>query len=1480
MVKVFFSHTGNPIIKDIKCIECSSGSILDIINELNFSKGLLGIKAHLLNDNNKILSHVRIFKNIDIKETENTVCFYENIDTTEIRTINEDEMINDNECVLITLFQPEFLVNLINEGLSFSQQYFSYRDVNGIEEEKPFRPVISQIENIELNMVKEEVKEFKFGETNLSELSIGKNDKAVVVYRDESFDKHRSRLLPEEIVDAIRDIWELPQGEGKLRLFQEDALFFIMAKLLNQQYPTEKQLLLSMPTGGGKTEAFMIPIVSYIFKDKQFNPGRKGIKAIIIYPTNALANDQAMRFVELIYKVNKELKRRLMTERQITIGILSGDTPSTSSNLADESLIQLCPSCSQSRFQRYDNTLKCNADVGERVCGVTLDFCRLTKNDIVENPPDILITNPDEINFALHSPKYAKIFHQKIDTIVFDEVHMYQGIFGCHISHLLRRLEEISNNKPLYIGLSATIGNAQELASLLFNEQVEQIKYIHNKDKYYTTEKTSRYRYHLLVKPAIMYEGTDNEKYVRTMSVAGAVGMFIGHLVIDSHFRKAIIFANYRNDADDLAKYLKEREELDIRNYFRRILDKINRHAKLDSEEVEICLFIHRWINVIGNNAPINNDVIEIGWNRGGLEKEARIRSIHSFTCNSMIEENVSGQENLSRTDKPIDLMVATKTLEVGIDIGDVTTVINSSAPFTTNEYVQRVGRAGRKKDSLAITVVNPENAIDAYFTNYFHRYVDGSDFEDAPIIITNEIIASRHILARLLDYFTKKACDVDEYKNHVSVSVACFKEIFKVKKDGRILNLGNGVTTPEAKIFASALFEEIFLRKSLNDKKLIDNYIEYLKNEARVLGISETNISENFIRTIFEEKILEINKSLDSRSERSWENSEFVSGFNPKDKSLCPSLRGSGATVDLYLEGFDQNGPKDVVSRQTAFNSMPPVNQASSKSRATASSGISTFEVFDAAVETDMKTENIVKKRIASRPDCMEFFGKKFESFPKTKDPFDFLCEFKPLIPNKLNVRYFPNRFYCYKCEKGLKPPHDVIENNKGMFCKTCMSKVQQLPLVYLCSHTDGCGQVINPPIPKACINPECSDFKEFYAKYKANNFKFNVDMTKHFKFRMTRNLEWVCLKCGAKMNFSSILEMKKNNNDKKDLLKVINSWEDDKSPEGTAVHIKKNPELFFKGDHNSSSFSCSKCRKSMIKTVGVPRVRTVSFSYYGKGTKKLKPNKEFYCYNNSDKVAELEFTDGYQIQLAKDFLRRYTSGFRAKETIIRYFEIFEQNMFLSNYYDTHFAWIRLNDDLISKFLNERQFKCSGVCEQCMLFEDLDLGNLMKPPLEIESYNMDAKTGKPRKPDSREKYCAKALTNECTTPDCKICGELNRMNFLKYLIVHTLKHGILWALPKYAGVNVTEIRGELYPNDREGNYDIVLVDSNEGGSGAILLIEKYWKDIWDFAKTVINKTCENEANIILPHSCKRFNTDLCPFITRDFIEFLGSVKE
>lgn len=164
-----------------------------------------------------------------------------------------------------------------------------------------------------------------------------------------------------------------------------------------------------------------------------------------------------------------------------------------------------------------------------------------------------------------------------------------------------------------------------------------------------------------------------------------------------------------------------------------------------------------------------------------------------------------------------------------------------------------------------------------------------------------------------------------------------------------------------------------------------------------------------------------------------------------------------------------------------------------------------------------------------------------------------------------------------------------------------------------------------------------------------------------------------------------------------------------------------------------------------------------------------------------------------------------------------------------------------------------------------------------MKPKPALEPWNFDSTTGTPKKPDFRGKFCEKALLGECKQLDCSSCRHLNKDAYLKYLTVHTLKHAILWAMPKYAGVNITDLKGEIYPNDGMDGFDLVLVDNNEGGSGSIILIQRHWDEIWNFASEIIRLTKNNEANILLNHYCFRNNADLCPYIATDFFDYIES---
>jgi len=143
-------------------------------------------------------------------------------------------------------------------------------------------------------------------------------------------------------------------------------------------------------------------------------------KSIIVYPTKALANDQVNRIVEILYEVNKDST----PYQEITVGIITGDTPDRAFGgwkIKESPLVQLCPHCQSSNLDYPEYELQDGIKISGikcKSCGSELAFVRLTREDILRSPPDILITNLDEINYCLQTPRFRSLFKQKIDIMV------------------------------------------------------------------------------------------------------------------------------------------------------------------------------------------------------------------------------------------------------------------------------------------------------------------------------------------------------------------------------------------------------------------------------------------------------------------------------------------------------------------------------------------------------------------------------------------------------------------------------------------------------------------------------------------------------------------------------------------------------------------------------------------------------------------------------------------------------------------------------------------------------------------------------------------------------------------------------------------------------------------------------------------------------------------------------------------------------
>ncbi|MHB8546662.1 MAG: DEAD/DEAH box helicase [Nitrosotalea sp.] len=227
-----------------------------------------------------------------------------------------------------------------------------------------------------------------------------------------------------------------------------------------------RHTIVSSGTGSGKTETFLIPILDDCVKmDNQ-----KGTKAVLIYPMNALANDQVDRIRDILFRLNN--MRKSQSKREITFGIYTSQTPESTRNIAGKhnddfdiltTIDTRCPSCLQYSLHVDSDGVNtfytCRNEKNFKI-----NYQIITRKELRDNPPDILITNYVQLEYLLLRKKDSGLFqNNKIKFLVLDELHSYQGARGVDVGLLIRRFRRrIQKNSTISgeitcIGTSATI---------------------------------------------------------------------------------------------------------------------------------------------------------------------------------------------------------------------------------------------------------------------------------------------------------------------------------------------------------------------------------------------------------------------------------------------------------------------------------------------------------------------------------------------------------------------------------------------------------------------------------------------------------------------------------------------------------------------------------------------------------------------------------------------------------------------------------------------------------------------------------------------------------------------------------------------------------------------------------------------------------------------------------------------------------------
>ncbi len=187
---------------------------------------------------------------------------------------------------------------------------------------------------------------------------------------------------------------------------------------------TPLSTLVATGTGSGKTECFLYPVLEHCRQLRK--AGRRGIKAILVYPMNALATDQANR-----------LAKEIVTRPElagITAGLyVGGESGEASTTVAHVE--------------------------GDRYTVIT------ERDRIREEPPDILLTNYKMLDFLLIRARDSELWrHNEPDTLRFlvvDELHTFDGAQGTDLACLIRRLKARLRTPPgalACVGTSATLG--------------------------------------------------------------------------------------------------------------------------------------------------------------------------------------------------------------------------------------------------------------------------------------------------------------------------------------------------------------------------------------------------------------------------------------------------------------------------------------------------------------------------------------------------------------------------------------------------------------------------------------------------------------------------------------------------------------------------------------------------------------------------------------------------------------------------------------------------------------------------------------------------------------------------------------------------------------------------------------------------------------------------------------------------------------
>ncbi len=595
----------------------------------------------------------------------------------------------------------------------------------------------------------------------------------------------------------VRVVWEA-LGIEKLYGFQADYSAEIIASLLGRS--SKEVFSLAAPTGMGKTEAFIIPSLVYSLLVPE-----GGVKVLLIYPRKSLERDQLQKLVKALTKINKMLKE-IGREKPLRLGIDDGDS------FRDYDVVEkeikkakettkkksitfrgiICPICEeqgesapgrivwQLPINASKPILRCSKDSSH-----SFEYLTDVKQAIWNDPPDILITNIHTVNWRLMYRGSEKIFggDELIGPrmVVLDEAHVYRGLFGGFVHYILRRishrLEVNGLPRPVWVISSATLGDPKRFARELVGTDPDRIYhreyFIEGKDR----SRGKRVQLHILLAPKP--NGSGEWLLQQTLLIIAVWGLSTGRKFInfvDSVELTRRIWNLVVNVV--MKRYGRGEQWRHLSPDFLRGLNNGSYNLRID----DLLSTPYSWLPLtyplLRKHTNFNSSQLttRLG-DPDSYEKVGRDlweRLIEPLIVNKMLHEGnkvlrfhnsrlakdqrYEIEEGLKKGD--VVGVISTSTLEMGIDIGDVSVIVQYRPPPSMESYTQRIGRGGRNSSSLRVAMgvlvlTNNPNDLWYAYGDRFKKFITSKGRIN--VVKNNRRVERWSVIFSLMDVLTQK---------------------------------------------------------------------------------------------------------------------------------------------------------------------------------------------------------------------------------------------------------------------------------------------------------------------------------------------------------------------------------------------------------------------------------------------------------------------------------------------------------------------------------------------------------------------------------------------------------------------------------------------------------------------------------------------------------------------------------------------------